>query len=60
MTLPDPDDYVPSPCVRICRLDARRRYCVGCLRTVEEIAAWGGMGSDQRRAVLADLVERKR
>ena len=51
----DPDDYVKSPCVRVCELDAGRRVCVGCLRTVEEITRWGGMTPDERRAVLAAL-----
>lgn len=54
-TTPDPDDYVKSPCVRICQLDARRTHCLGCLRTLEEITRWGGMTPDQRRAVLAAL-----
>ena len=29
---------VPSPCVSVCRMDARRGLCIGCCRTLEEIA----------------------
>lgn len=30
-----------SPCVKICKLDAMGRYCIGCGRTLEQIASWG-------------------
>ena len=33
-------------------------YCFGCGRTRDEIAAWIGMTSDQRRAVMAELPAR--
>lgn len=56
---PDPDDYVPSPCVRKCGLDRAGRYCIGCLRTLEEITGWGTMTADQKRAVRAALKRRR-
>jgi predicted Fe-S protein YdhL (DUF1289 family) len=34
---------VPSPCINICRMDAPSGWCEGCLRTLDEIAAWGRM-----------------
>ncbi|HUE11883.1 MAG TPA: DUF1289 domain-containing protein, partial [Steroidobacteraceae bacterium] len=40
-----------SPCVNICALDAYG-YCVGCYRTIEEIASWGSLTAAQQRAVL--------
>nr|NDG60814.1 DUF1289 domain-containing protein [Betaproteobacteria bacterium] len=30
-----------SPCVSVCRMDPLRQLCEGCLRTLDEIAAWG-------------------
>jgi predicted Fe-S protein YdhL (DUF1289 family) len=33
--------------------------CIGCLRTLAEIAAWGGMTNAERRAVLEALAERR-
>jgi len=50
---------VASPCTKVCVMDAGQRYCLGCQRTLEEIARWGGMGDDERRAVLAELPTRK-
>lgn len=50
---------VPSPCVNICRMDEARGLCVGCLRTLDEIARWSTMHDDDKRAVWARLVERR-
>ncbi len=49
---------VPSPCVSICRMDDQRQFCVGCLRTIPEIAGWSRMDDDAKRAVWALLEER--
>lgn len=42
---------VPSPCVSVCRMDARRGLCVGCCRTLDEIAGWSQMDDAARREV---------
>lgn len=46
---------VPSPCVDVCRLDARTGWCEGCARTIDEIAAWGRLDDEARRQVWAEL-----
>ncbi len=51
-------DEPSSPCVNICVVHPRERLCTGCLRSVEEIAAWGRMGEDERRAIMAELPAR--
>jgi len=51
---------VPSPCISVCRIDNASGYCVGCLRTLDEIACWGGMTDDERRRVLDRVEERRR
>jgi predicted Fe-S protein YdhL (DUF1289 family) len=42
---------VPSPCISICRMDPASGFCEGCLRTLEEIAAWSGMDDATKRRV---------
>jgi predicted Fe-S protein YdhL (DUF1289 family) len=37
-----------SPCIGVCRMDADG-LCVGCRRTLAEIACWGTMDNDERR-----------
>jgi hypothetical protein len=48
-----------SPCVGVCRMDAASGWCEGCLRTLDEIAAWGTLPAVGRRAVLARLAQRR-
>lgn len=36
-----------TPCIGICRLDGRG-YCIGCLRSMGEIARWGTMPDTER------------
>ena len=49
-----------SPCLGICLMDPRTRTCRGCLRSVEEIAAWYDATPAEKRAILARLAERRR
>jgi predicted Fe-S protein YdhL (DUF1289 family) len=51
-------DEPASPCIKVCIVHPSERICTGCLRTLDEIAAWSRMDPDARRAVLADLPER--
>ena len=44
-----------SPCIQVCVMDADGCYCMGCKRTLEEIAGWWSMCDDQKRTVLAAL-----
>jgi Predicted Fe-S protein len=50
---------VPSPCTGVCRIDGASGLCIGCLRTLDEIAAWGMLGDDARRAILCVLDARR-
>ena len=62
MTATD-DEMQPSPvspCLGICLMDPRTRMCRGCLRTVEEIAAWYNASATEKRAILARLEARRR
>ena len=52
-------DYVPSPCVSVCMLDPSGRTCIGCFRTLDEIAAWGTLDPAAKRRIVAELPVRK-
>ena len=41
----------PSPCINVCRMDEATGWCDGCLRTIDEIAAWSSFDDDTKRAV---------
>lgn len=50
---------VPSPCVDVCRIDQARGLCLGCARTLDEIAAWSTLDDEGKRAVLRLLPARR-
>jgi predicted Fe-S protein YdhL (DUF1289 family) len=50
---------IQSPCISVCRMDARAGLCEGCLRTIDEIAHWSAMDDAQKRAVLAAIAQRR-
>ena len=50
---------VPSPCTNICTIDVATGWCAGCLRTIDEIAAWGSLDNAAKRAVLKRLPVRR-
>jgi predicted Fe-S protein YdhL (DUF1289 family) len=52
-------EYVPSPCISVCVLNASGRTCIGCFRTLDEIAAWGTLNAVEKRRILAELPGRK-
>ncbi len=46
---------VPSPCTSVCTMDRRSGYCVGCFRTLDEIAGWAGFDDARRRLIWEQL-----
>ena len=50
---------VPSPCISVCVLHETQGICVGCFRTLDEIAQWSVLDTMARRAVLAALPVRR-
>ena len=53
-------DETPSPCVNVCQLHLEKGYCIGCLRTLDEIADWLDMQEKEKREVLARLDQRRK
>ena len=51
-------EYVPSPCISVCRIDANSGCCDGCLRTLAEIAAWSRLDNDGKRGVWRIIEQR--
>lgn len=55
-----PRPPVSTPCIQVCVIDPRSALCIGCGRTLEEIAAWGGLDEPSRLAIMAGLEARLR
>jgi predicted Fe-S protein YdhL (DUF1289 family) len=50
---------IQTPCVKICTVDARLGFCLGCRRTIDEIARWAGMSAAERGRIMNELPERR-
>ena len=48
----------PSPCNSVCRIDPETGLCLGCKRTLEEIADWPMLSGGEKRALLERLKSR--
>lgn len=53
------DDRIPSPCVSVCRIDARTGLCEGCYRTLREISGWARSGSAAQRELWRTILRRR-
>ena len=51
---------VASPCTSVCRMEARSGWCEGCLRSIDEIIAWGSLDDPAKRRIWRLLDERRR
>jgi hypothetical protein len=51
---------ISSPCTKVCTIDQASRLCMGCGRSLEEIARWGSMSEAERLETMRSLPERMR
>jgi predicted Fe-S protein YdhL (DUF1289 family) len=49
---------VSTPCIKVCVVDPAAKLCVGCGRTLAEIAGWSAMTEPERRAIMTGLADR--
>ena len=49
---------IETPCVKNCTVDPASRLCIGCGRTLDEIAQWLTLTNDERRRIMAELPAR--
>lgn len=49
---------IPSPCIKLCAVSGQSGLCIGCGRTLVEIAAWGSLTDRERQAITAALPDR--
>lgn len=54
-----PPRPIATPCVQICVVDGESGLCLGCFRTLGEVAGWSRLSDAARAAVMADLPERR-
>ncbi len=47
-----------TPCIAVCFMDPTTSLCLGCGRTLPEIAQWHKMDSAERKSLMAALPQR--
>jgi predicted Fe-S protein YdhL (DUF1289 family) len=43
---------IQSPCVDICKIDGTSGFCIGCLRTRDEIREWKSAEDERRQQII--------
>lgn len=51
-------EEVQSPCVKLCVVHPEARICVGCFRSIDEIASWSRLTAAERSTIMAELPAR--
>ena len=51
--------YPTTPCVAVCQIDPKSGFCLGCYRTLKEIAQWGKFSEETRQDLLPELDQRR-
>ncbi|MBS1189941.1 MAG: hypothetical protein H6R10_1733 [Rhodocyclaceae bacterium] len=50
---------LPSPCINVCKMDEKSGLCLGCFRTLDEIAGWSAASDAVRLDILARIAKRR-
>ena len=58
MSAPGPPRPIKTPCVQVCVVDGESGLCLGCRRTLPEIASWAKLGEAERERIMAELPAR--
>ena len=54
-----PPRAIATPCVMVCTVDGASGLCLGCLRTLPEIATWSRMSDAERAKIMGELDGRR-
>ena len=54
-----PPAPIKTPCVKVCVVDGESGLCLGCYRTLHEVAAWARFSDDDRVRLMDELPARR-
>ncbi|QTN19279.1 DUF1289 domain-containing protein [Brevundimonas sp. AJA228-03] len=54
-----PPRPVATPCIKVCVVDGASSLCLGCYRTLSEIAGWSRLSDDERAVIMSELPARR-
>ena len=50
---------IATPCVKVCLIDGESGLCLGCQRTLPEVARWTKLTDAERAEIMATLPGRR-
>ncbi|ADL00388.1 DUF1289 domain-containing protein [Brevundimonas subvibrioides] len=59
LTVAQPPRPIATPCIKVCVVDGATSLCLGCYRTLAEIAEWSRLDDGQRADIMAELPARR-
>ena len=54
-----PPAPIKTPCIQVCVVDGESGLCLGCVRTLHEVAAWARFSDEEREQLMAELPSRR-
>ena len=54
-----PPRPIATPCIKVCIVDGTSGLCLGCHRTLPEIARWGALTDAERAEIITTLPARR-
>ena len=52
-------DQIPSPCVGVCQINSKTKFCLGCWRSLREVAHWSRYSRAEKLAVVDSIKQRQ-
>ncbi len=54
-----PPRPIATPCIKVCVVDGESGLCLGCYRSLQEVAAWQKLTDADRSAIMLELPSRR-
>ncbi|CAN7304046.1 DUF1289 domain-containing protein [Phenylobacterium sp. LjRoot225] len=59
MRPPGPPRPIKTPCIQVCAVDDESGLCLGCFRTLAEIAGWSRLTDAERDRIMGEAPARR-
>lgn len=53
-----PPKPIATPCIKVCVVDGESGLCMGCYRTLAEVAGWSRLDDATRASIMIELPDR--
>ncbi len=54
-----PPAPIATPCIKVCVIDGESGLCLGCFRTLGEVAGWARLTDAERATIMTAAPERR-